>query len=102
MRSRKGIVRHGVAAASVALAIVAAPAAHAATTLTPVADSYADASLSSTNYGALTKLRTDGSPVVRSYLRFNVQGWAPGSTATLRVPPASNLTSGIQVTSVGD
>jgi hypothetical protein len=71
-------------------------------TITPVADSYVDASLPSTNYGT-AKLRTDGSPVVRSYLRFDVQGWVPGtSRATLRLYPTSNLNTGLQVVRVAD
>jgi hypothetical protein len=39
-----------------------------------------------TNYGSLSSLRTDGSPILRSYLRFNVQGLNGNVTrATLRV-----------------
>jgi hypothetical protein len=80
-----------------------APPPPATVTLTPVADSYVDASLASTNYGTNAKLRTDGSPVVRSYLRFDVQGWAPGaSRATLRLMPTSNLLTGLQVVRVAD
>ena len=74
-----------------------------ATTLVPVADAYVDSSASGTNYGALTKLRTDGSPIVRSYLRFDVQGWVPGtSRATLRLTPTSNLNTGLLVSRVAD
>jgi hypothetical protein len=43
-------------------------------TFTPAADSYVNASSPTTNYGSSTQLRADGSPIVRSYLRFNVQG----------------------------
>src|SRR3954470_15722573 len=81
----------------------ASPAGAATATFTPIADSYVDASLPGTNYGALTKLRTDGSPIVRSFLRFDVQGWVPGtSRATLRLNPTSSLNSGLQVVRVGD
>src|SRR4051812_12531958 len=87
----------------VALLASGAPAASAATTLAPVADSYVDASAPTTNYGALAKLRTDGSPIVRSFLRFDVQGWVPGtSRATLRLTPTSNLNTGLQVLRVAD
>src|SRR3954471_4729607 len=82
----------------------ASPAAATTATFTPAADSYVDNSLPSTNYGTLTKIRTDGSPVVRSYLRFDVQGWVPGSRATLRLMPTSTLASGasLQVARVTD
>src|SRR3954471_18384520 len=77
--------------------------ASASTTIAPVADAYVDASAPSTNSGALTKLRTDGSPVVRSYLRFDVQGWVPGSSrATLRLAPTSSINTGLQVARVAD
>ncbi|HEY3311707.1 MAG TPA: DNRLRE domain-containing protein, partial [Anaerolineales bacterium] len=55
-------------------------------TFIPNADSYVQSNKSSTNFGSLTTLRVDGSPVVHSYLRFNVQGLsAPVTLATLRV-----------------
>src|SRR3954454_16309734 len=81
----------------------ASPAAATTATFTPAADSYVDNSLPSTNYGTLTKIRTDGSPVVRSYLRFDVQGWVPGTNrATLRLTPASSINTGLLVTRVAD
>ncbi len=43
-------------------------------TFTPVADSYVDTSNASTNFGTSTQIRVDNSPVVNSYLRFNVLG----------------------------
>jgi hypothetical protein len=50
------------------------------------ADAYVNAGSPSTNYGTLATLRGDGSPVVRSYLRFNLQGLTGAVTrATLRV-----------------
>ena len=57
-------------------------------TFTPVADSYVngDPASTTTNYGTLTTLRIDGSPIVRSYLRFTVQGVSGTVTrATLRI-----------------
>ena len=55
-------------------------------TFNPGADAYVQSNKSSTNFGSLTTLRADGSPVVRSYLRFNVQGLTGSVTlATLRV-----------------
>ncbi len=72
-----------------------------ATTVYPIADAYVNSSAPSTNYGASTPLRVDGSPVVNSYLRFDVQvGSAPIAKATLRVYATSNLTAGYDVRAV--
>jgi hypothetical protein len=55
-------------------------------TFTPIADSYVNETSPTINYGSQTSLRTDGSPIIRSYLRFNVQGLSGNVTrATLRV-----------------
>ncbi len=55
-------------------------------TFTPVADSYVNADTPTTNFGTATTLRVDGSPIVRSYLRFTVQGLNGTITrATLRI-----------------
>ena len=73
------------------------------TTLSPVADSYVDASVPNANYGARDKLRTDTSPDVRSYLRFDLSGI--GGTidrATLRVWATSAHSSGYGVRAVAD
>lgn len=43
-------------------------------TSTPVADAYVKAANPTTKYGTATTPRTDNSPIVRSYLRFNVEG----------------------------
>jgi hypothetical protein len=64
-------------------------------TFTPVADSYVDQANPTVNYGASTQLRTDGSPFVRSYLRFNVQNLSGRVTrATLRIYANSAASSG--------
>jgi hypothetical protein len=71
--------------------------------LIPSADSYVDSGSPSTNYGSLTTLRGDGSPVVRSYLRFNIQG--VGSTvtrATLRIFANSASSGGYEIRSVSN
>jgi parallel beta-helix repeat protein len=65
------------------LAVPASPAG--ADTFAPEADSYVDASVPSTNFGTRITLRTDASPEVRSYVRFNVEGTADTSSATLRI-----------------
>jgi hypothetical protein len=55
-------------------------------TFLPVGDSYVNESSPTTNYGTTTTLRMDASPILRSYLRFNVQGLSGTVTrATLRV-----------------
>jgi len=43
-------------------------------TFTPVADAYVDAEKPTTNAGSSLSLRADGSPEMRSYLRFEVAG----------------------------
>jgi hypothetical protein len=56
-----------------------------------------------TNYGSLTTLRIDGSPIVRSYLRFDVQGLSGSVTrATLRIFANSASTSNCVANGVSD
>jgi len=56
-----------------------------------------------TNYGSLTTLRVDGSPIIRSYLRFDLQGLSGAVTrATLRVFANSASTSGSVANGVSD
>ncbi len=67
----------------------------------PSADSYVDASSPNTNNGSLTQLRIDNSPIVNSFLRFNIQGLSGTVTkATLRVYANSSSNAGYQVYSV--
>jgi hypothetical protein len=72
-------------------------------TFNPSADAYVDAGAPSTNHGSKTQLRVDGSPVVRSYLRFDVQG-AAGAVirATLRIFANSASTVGYEIRSVSN
>src|SRR5206468_8566598 len=44
------------------------------TTFNPTADSYVSSGSPTSNFGTLTALRIDGSPVLRAYLRFAVTG----------------------------
>jgi hypothetical protein len=79
------------------------PSSGGSVTFTPVADSYVDASTPTATHGTLTSLRVDGSPVVRSYLRFSVGGIAGAVTrATLRVWANTSQTTGYDVYSVAD
>ena len=62
---------------------------------TPAVDSYVNESSPTTNYGTSSQLRVDGSPFVRSYLRFNVQNLTGRVTrATLRIYANSAASSG--------
>lgn len=72
-------------------------------TFTPVADSYVDSSAPTANNGTSTKLREDASPIVRSYLRFNVQGLnGPVTRATLRLYASSKSSVGYEARGVTD
>jgi hypothetical protein len=72
-------------------------------TFTSIGDAYVDANNPANNYGALTTLRVDASPVIRSYLRFNVQGLNGTVTrATLRVFANSASSQGIAANSLSD
>jgi hypothetical protein len=68
-----------------------------------VADSYVNASSATTNYGTSTQLRVDGSPIVRGYLRFNVQGVSGTVTrATLRIFANSASSSSLAASGVSN
>jgi hypothetical protein len=72
-------------------------------TFSPSADAYVNESNPSTNYGTSTTLRADATPVVRSYLRFDVQGLS-GTIArvTLRIFTNSSSSTGYEVRNVTD
>jgi hypothetical protein len=75
----------------------ATPGAPGTQTFPAAADAYVSASNPNTNYGASSAIRVDGSPVMRSYLRFNVQGLSGAvSKATLRVYATSGSSTGWQ------
>jgi hypothetical protein len=72
-------------------------------TFVPVADAFVDSANPNTNYGKATNLRVDGSPVVNSYLRFNVQGVTGTITkVTLKVYANSSQSRGYDVHGVAD
>jgi phosphatidylinositol-3-phosphatase len=92
-----------VAATVVAVWLAAAPAEAATTTFSPSADAYVDASRPSTNFGTQLELRTDGSPVVRSYLRFDVQGLGGTVTkATLSLVASNSFRSAVAARAVAN
>jgi hypothetical protein len=77
--------------------------ASGSTTFTAEADAYVDESNSSSNYGSNQSLRVDGSPVIHSYLRFNISGIDGSVTkATLRIYANSKSSAGIEVDKVAD
>lgn len=78
----------------------AGPSVHS---LTPVADAYVSSARPTANFGSATRLRADGSPVVRTYVQFAVEGVdAPVTRAFLRVYPNSNSSDGFAVRPVAD
>ncbi len=95
-----------LAFAVVPLLTRASASPQAATTLTinPVADAYVNASSPGTNYGTLTTLRVDGSPVVDSFLRFSVSGLTGASISQARLELHANSasTKGITVKAVAN
>jgi len=82
---------------------VTTPSAPSTFTFIPISDSYVNGASPATNYGTNTALRADGSPIVNSYLRFDVQGVAGSVTrATLRVYANSASSLGCDAQSVND
>lgn len=76
----------------------AAPAG--AVTLNPVADTYVDGSSPTSTFGTKIYMRTDNTPTLRAYLRFNVQGAGP--TAVLRFFAETGNNIGVSVHTVAD
>ena len=75
----------------------------ASQTFTPIADAYVSASKPSTNFGTSTKLRADGSPIQRAYLRFDVEG-VSGTIVrvTLRLHAATAASTGYDLHGLPD
>jgi hypothetical protein len=90
----------GVLAALVGglLAVSAMPVQ--AASFTPVADTYVDASAPTTNYGTKAYVKADNEPVLRSYLRFNVQGLGGASSGVLKLYAESGSNAGVEVHAV--
>ncbi len=69
-------------------------------TFTTEADSYVYETNPTSNYGNSSVLRIDASPVMRSYVRFNVQGISGTITsARLRLYASSSVKAGTSVSS---
>ena len=69
---------------------------------TPIADSYVEAHNPDTNYGTLTTVRTDATPVRNTYIKLDVQGEGTVSSAVLRVYAQSSNSTGFEVRTVAD
>jgi beta-glucanase (GH16 family) len=71
-------------------------------TLRPVADAYVNRSSPDSNYGSRSTLSVDGSPVIRSFLRFDVRGLngARVSSARLRLYVTDDSANGFNVAPV--
>ena len=72
-------------------------------TLNPVADSYVDSANPAVTHGPSSQLRVDGSPLVNSYLRFDLTS-VPGTITglTLKVFATSSSGAGYAVRGVAD
>ncbi|MCZ3389635.1 MAG: Ig-like domain-containing protein [Actinomycetia bacterium] len=66
--------------------------------LTPIADSYVSSGAASTNFGTATQLQVDGSPLLKSYLKFDLSSYAGRTieSATLTVPVTTSGSIGKQ------
>jgi parallel beta-helix repeat protein len=78
------------------------PSAACSITFAPIADSWVDASQPTTNFGTSTQIRVDGSPVLVSYLKFDVQVAGSVSQARLRIFANSSHSVGFSARSVAD
>ena len=76
------------------------PAASTSATFVAVADAYVDYSKPSNNFGTSTTLKVDGSPVVSTYLKFNLSGVGSPASAALRVYVTSNNDGPFEIRSV--
>ena len=97
----RGRLRTAALGAALCAAFGAAPAAHAATTVKPVADASVASDKPSTNFGTAAKLDVKASPATNAYLRFSVPALSgPVTRATLRLVPTANSKKGVTVAPV--
>jgi phosphatidylinositol-3-phosphatase len=81
-----------------AAAVLAAPTVGAASSVAASADSYVSSTSPTANYGKATQVRFDGSPVVLSYLRFDLGSMSGVVTsATLQLYANSSSSTGYEV-----
>jgi acid phosphatase type 7 len=80
-----------------------ADASTSTSTFTAVADSYVVQQKPTANFGTQKQLKLQGSPITRSYVRFNVQGLSGRVvSATLRLNSQTTASVGYDVRSVAD
>jgi acid phosphatase type 7 len=84
----------GTSAAALAAGQGRTAQATASFTFTPVADAYVIKSQPSSNFGKLSSLRADASPVTRSYLRFTVSGLNGASVQSAKLRVYANNANG--------
>jgi acid phosphatase type 7 len=101
MRGRASLGLFGMLALLVALVPARADAGSA--TLTAIADAYVNASTPTSNYGTRTAVRIDGSPILNTYLKFDLAGVGGSiTTATLSIYANSSNSAGFNVSTVAD
>lgn len=101
-RLRAALLTAFVAVLPVYLSAASARSASTVSKFTPVADAFVDKSQPKANFGTKAALKTDSSPVVRSYLRFTVANVAGEvSRATLRILPKVSNANGVRVETAG-
>jgi hypothetical protein len=95
-KASDGSLDSNVATVAVATTGTQDPAQAFVPTFLPMADAYVNQLHPNANYGTSTKLYTDASPIVRSYVRFNVSGLDgyQVTRATLRIYVQSSGASG--------
>jgi hypothetical protein len=103
---RTGLLRSLPLVSALLLAGVLFPAeaSDSTATLGPVADTYVQADRATSNFGGLSSLRVDNSPLTNAYLRFDVSIPAGEviTKATLRIYARQSSTSGFTVHGVAD
>ncbi|GAA4574610.1 hypothetical protein GCM10023176_41980 [Micromonospora coerulea] len=99
---RAAVGTAGLVALLVPATLAVARPAHAASALTPVADSFVTSADPSTNFGTKTYLKADASPRQVAYFRFDVQGGAPATSAVLRFYAESSVRAGVEAHQVSD
>src|SRR3954453_18737855 len=83
------------------LALVPARSQAATASFAPAADAYVSSAKPRSNFGHIRRLRVDGSPRLRSYIRFDVKGLSGRVTAaTLTLLPISDQSHGFAIRSV--
>jgi parallel beta-helix repeat protein len=81
-----------------AAAAVTTPAGATISTFDAIADAYVNADAPTTNFGSGDELRTDNTPLIRSFLRFDVAGITGTVTrAKLRIFANSSSSAGFEV-----